>query len=112
MERINKQEVYNFYRRKNKWLGIIDYKTLSFFIIYFFIITKFVSFLDIYYLYKVYIIINLILPLIIFIIANINEESIVDKLIVIISYFINRKKYIKKEYYAKLIIKYVKNVEK
>ena len=34
MEKINGQRVFNFYNRKNKWLGIIDYKTLVFGIIY------------------------------------------------------------------------------
>ena len=112
MERINEQEIYNFCGRKNKWLGIIDYKTLAFLTIYIFIIVKLVSLLNIYYLYKVYIIVNLVLPLIIFILLNIREESVIDKLIIIILYYTKRKKYIKTEYYAKLMIKYVKNVEK
>ena len=33
MEKINKQEIFNVYNRKNKWLGIIDYETLEFSVI-------------------------------------------------------------------------------
>lgn len=35
MQKINKQKTFNFFKRKTKWLGIIDYKTLTFYNIYF-----------------------------------------------------------------------------
>lgn len=112
MKRINKQRVYNFYNRKNKWLGLIDYKTLLIFIIYVFIILKLVSSFKIDIIYKSYIVINLILPILIFIIVNINEESIIDKLFNILNYIVNKKIFLNIRYYAKLETIYRKNVKK
>ena len=61
---------------------------------------------------KLYIFIYLVIPFIIFILLNIKEESIIDKLFVILIFFIKRKKFIKLKNYAKLNKKYLKNVEK
>lgn len=102
MEKINGQEIYNFYNRKNKWLGIVDYKSLCFFMGYVYIVFKFVSLFNIYYLYKVYILSFLIFPVIIFILLNIDEECVIDKLKIVIVFYLKRKIYIKSEYYAKL----------
>ena len=102
MEKINGQEVFNFYNKRSKWLGIIDYKTLSILIIYILSIIKILSLFSFYYLYKVYIIAFLVLPVIIFILMNINEECIIDKLLIVIFFYLKRKIYIKSEYYAKL----------
>ena len=94
MEKINKQEIFNVYNRKNKWLGIIDYKTLVFSVIYIYLVIKIVFYFNISYTMKVYIIINFILPLLIFIMLNINEESIIDKLYIILKFFLSRKVYL------------------
>lgn len=102
MEKINGQEIYNFYNRKNKWLGMIDYKTLLVLITYVFFIFKVLSLFNIYYLYKVYIITICILPVLIFVLLNINEECVIDKLVIVIFFYLKRKIYIKSEYYAKL----------
>lgn len=109
MEKINKQEVFNYYNKKNRWLGIIDYKTLVFSIMYVYLIVKFVFCFNISYTLKLYIIVNLILPLIIFILLNINEESIIDKLYIIIKFMMFRRIYcsencfnMKKSIYKKL----------
>lgn len=112
MERINKQEVYNFVNIKNKWLGLIDYKTLLIFGIYSYLITKFAFFLDITYSSRLYIITIFILPFIIFMILNLNEECIIDKFFIIIIFLLKRKIYIKIKNYAKLDTIYVENVEK
>lgn len=112
MERINKQRVFNFYNRKNKWLGIIDYKTLVFGILYAFIMFKIIFGFNLTYELKIYLYINMILPLIIFIILNIHEESIIDKLKVIILFYIFRRKYINIRFFSKNNVIYVKNVEK
>ena len=102
MEKINGQEVYNFYNKRSKWLGIIDYKTLSILVIYILGIIKVLSLFSFYYLYKVYIISFLVLPVIIFTFMNINEECIVEKFLIVIFFYLKRKIYIKSEYYAKL----------
>lgn len=102
MEKINGQEIYNFYNRKNKWLGMIDYKSLLVLITYVFFVFKVLSLFNIYYLYKVYIIAICILPVLIFVLLNINEECVIDKLVIVIFFYLKRKIYIKSEYYAKL----------
>lgn len=112
MEKINKQQIYNFYNRKNKWLGIIDYKTLLVFVLYCFVSFKIIFFIPIEVIYKLYILIIVILPFIIFIVLNIQEESIVDKLINIFSFFSKRTTYINYQYHIKLNTIYVKDVEK
>ena len=112
MQRINKQKTFNFFKRKSKWLGLIDYKTLTFFIIYILIIVKILSIINISNILKLYIFIYLVIPFIIFILLNIKEESIIDKLFVILIFSIKRKKFIKLKNYAKLNKKYLKNVEK
>lgn len=101
MDRINKQRVFNFYNRTNKWLGIIDYKTLSFCVIYLLIIIKVVFKFNISLFIKLYICLICILPLFIFIILNVQEESIIDKLIIIILFFITRRKFVNMKFFSK-----------
>ncbi len=112
MERINKQRVFNFYNRKNKWLGIIDYKTLLFCVVYMFIVFKIVLSFNISYITKTYIILNMFIPVIIFIILNLKEESIIDKIKIIILFYIRKKIYINTKYYSNNRVIYVKSVEK
>lgn len=112
MQKINKQKTFNFFKRKSKWLGLIDYKTLTFFIIYIILIIKIISIINISNILKLYIFVYLVIPFFIFILFNIKEESIIDKLFVILIFFINKKYFIKLKNYAKLNKKYLKNVEK
>jgi len=112
LERINKQKVYNFYSRKNKWLGLIDYKTLLFCVIYVFIVFKIIGLFNISYITKIYIVANLLLPLIIFILFNLKEESIIDKLIFILLFYVKRKIYTNNIYFTNNKCIYVKSVEK
>ena len=112
MEKINGQRVFNFYNRKNKWLGIIDYKTLVFGMIYIILVLKLVFSLSISYKIKIYISSNLIIPLIIFVILNVNEESILDKLCIIIKFLISRKIYYNGNFFNKEKTIYAKDVKK
>lgn len=112
MNRINKQKTFNFLNRKNKWLGLIDYKTILVLIVYIFIIYELISIVVIREVYKLYIMIIFVLPYIIFILLNLNEECIIDKLIVIIKFLLKRKKYVNMIFYTKNNTIYVENVEK
>lgn len=112
MERVNKQKTFNFLNRKNKWLGIIDYKTIVALLSYTFIIFEIVNYFRIELIYKLYIIIILVFPCIIFILLNLSEECIVDKLIIIIKFLLKRKKYVNMIFYAKNDTIYVENVDK
>ncbi len=112
MQRINKQKTFNFLKRKNKWMGLIDYKTLLVFIIYIIFLFEIINIFNISNILKLYLFIYFTIPAVIFIFLNLKEESIIDKLIVIIIYFVKRKNFIKIKNYAKLNKKYIKNVEK
>ncbi len=112
MERINKQEIYNFYNRKSKWMGLIDYKTMVVLLIYFFIILKIVISLNIKIILRVYIISILLTPAVVFIILNFNEECIVDKLLVILKYCMNKGIYIKEMEKGTVGTVYKKNVKR
>jgi hypothetical protein len=61
---------------------------------------------------KIYISLNLILPLVIFIVLNIQEDSVVDKLKIIILFFVFRKKYVNLKFFSERKTIYKKNVEK
>ena len=112
MERINKQRIFNFYSRKNKWLGIIDYKTLSLSAIYVLVLFKICMSLGIQLEFKIYIFLNLVIPLFIFIVLNIQEDNIVLKLEFILKFVLNKKIYVNYNPYAYRKIIYMKNVEK
>ena len=100
MNRINKQKTFNFLNRKNKWLGLIDYKTIVVLLVYIFIIYELISIVVIRAVYKLYIMIVFVLPYIIFMLLNLNEECIIDKLIVIIKFLLKRKKYVNMIFYT------------
>lgn len=95
MEKFNKQQVFNFYNKKRKWHGILDYKTITISAIYIIGICYFVFGLNISNTFKLYIIIMLVLPLIIFILLNINEESPIEKLQNIIKFILTISIYTK-----------------
>lgn len=112
MQKINKQKTFNFLKKKNKWLGLVDYKTLLFVIIYIVILSKIISIFNISNILKLYFFVYLTIPFVIFIFLNLKEESIIDKLLIILIYFTKRKNFVKMKNYAKLNKKYIKNVEK
>lgn len=112
MIKLNKQRVYNFYNKKKKWLGLIDNKTLFIFIVYLLLVLKLISFFKVYFVIKIYIIAIFILPFLIFIVLNLQEESIIDKFKNIILFYIFRGYYLKTIQMSKNNIVYVKNVEK
>ena len=45
-EKINEKIMYTMYKRNSKWLGIIDYKSLCFILIYMFILINILDFLN------------------------------------------------------------------
>lgn len=110
---MNKKQIYSNYKRNNRFLGIIDYKSLTFLVVYCILIWNIVNFFNISLEYKVYLFLILIIPIIAIFCVNINEESAFDILIIIIKYLFRRKKYVctnylKIEYNDKFYKKYIK----
>lgn len=102
MEKDNKVEIYFDYKRKNKWLGIIDYKSLIVLCIYFFIIVSILKFIPLKLEYIIYLFLFLIMPAVALVFMNVGEESAIDTLIVILKFGLYNKIYVKKEFIKKI----------
>lgn len=84
---------YNF---KNKFLGFIDYPTIIFNIIYFFIIYNFFNLLFTLLTLKIILVIIFYFPVLIFSIVGFNHENILYSLFYILKYLIKPKIYLYK----------------
>lgn len=112
MEEINdKKNIYMNYKRQNKWLGIIDYKSMVCILIYTFGIIYFLSLVNINLEIRIYIFFVLVIPIVALFCLNTNNQNIstVDILIIILKYKFNSKIYVdidSKKYFGP--IKYIK----
>ncbi|MDD2376010.1 MAG: hypothetical protein PHD15_01970 [Clostridia bacterium] len=103
---MNEKEVFMNYKRNNKWLGIIDYKSLTFLVGYLAIIWNIINLLNIPLEYKMYILILLSIPVTVMLCLNINSESAIDVAIIIIKFNFKNKIYVSTNHL------YVKDVDK
>ena len=110
-KRINKQQIFSFYNKVHKWHGLIDYKSLSAIVAYIFITSYLVLNLNITNTLKLYVIIILVLPVIIFTLLNINEDCVVEKLVTIVCYLLSKGVYTKSIDFKEKKTIYKKNVE-
>lgn len=107
---MEKVKNYSNFKRENKWLGIIDYKSLCLLLCYIAIILFILSKINVKLEYLIYIFIFLTAPVFIMIFINIGNESIYDVLIVILKFYKNKKIYVKKDYICNMNgEKYIKN---
>lgn len=90
---MKKEQVFPSFRRQNKWLGIIDYKSLVVFGIYIYIIYLVCIGLEIPVKQGVIIMLMAVIPLIAIYFANSKEESIIDIVFTILRFCISKKKY-------------------
>lgn len=95
---MNEKEIYMNYKRNNKWLGIIDYKSLVFFVSYLAIVWNILNLLHINLEYKIYILMILIIPVAVMLCMNINSESALDTVITIIRFNCKNKIYVNYEH--------------
>ena len=106
---IEKKEIYSNYKRQNKWLGIIDYKTLTIISIYCIVILYVVIKLNLSFTFSVNIFCILISPAIVILFVNGKNDSAVDILIIIIRFAINMKIFVNLDYYnSKKSYRYIK----
>lgn len=91
----SKIQIYSNYKRNNKFLGIIDYKSLTLLIIYMVIIGYILILLNIKMEYCIYIYIIVIVPAISIILINVDNENAVDTITNIFKYLLSRKVFIK-----------------
>lgn len=90
---MEKEEVFPSFRRQNKWLGIIDYKSLVVFAIYFYIIYIICNVFQLSSKTILSIMIVSSVPLITTYFINSKDESIVDILFVVFRFYFSPKKY-------------------
>lgn len=115
MEEIEeKKKIYMNYIRQNKWLGLIDYKSLVCILIYMFTILYFLNLVSINLEIRIYIFFVLVIPVVAVFCLNTNNQNIstVDILIIILKYQFNSNIYVdldsKKYFEPKKYIKYDK----
>lgn len=90
---MNEKEVFMNYKRNNKWMGIIDYKSLVFLIIYSIVLWNILGFISAELEYKIYIFFLLFIPFLAILCINISSESAVDVLVIILKYSLKNKVY-------------------
>lgn len=90
---MEKQQIFPSFRRQNKWLGIIDYKSLIIFGIYLYLIYIICIALNLPTKLILSIIIIATVPLFAIYISNDKEESIVDIMLVVLRFYLSNKKY-------------------
>lgn len=93
---INKKRIYVDFNRKSKWLGIIDYKTLTLIGIYICILLFIFTKIDVLFEIKVYLFFILCIPICaIFILSDVKQDSVFDMFVTILRYFLKKSIYVK-----------------
>ena len=110
MKEYNIQNTYQNFNRKNKWMGIIDYKSLLVLVIYMFIIFSAIRVLNLNLKLSMYLFLFFTVPIISAVIINVNNEVAIDVLI-IIKFYIKKKIFINKKEMKKEKIKLYKKHE-
>lgn len=87
------KDTYNNLDRPNKFLGIIDYKSLIVLVIYLIIIWNVIGIFNISIIYKVYTIVLLSIPIIGLFYSNRYSDSIVDVIVIVLKYVFSPKIY-------------------
>ncbi len=98
MDNQDGKPMYANFNRENKWLGIIEYKSLLVIIIYIFIIFHIIKYINLNFEVSIYLFIFLTLPVVAALCVNINNESLIYSFCIIYSFFKNKKIYINKRY--------------
>ena len=96
--KLNKKRIYSNFNRINKWLGIIDYKTLWIIGIYSSIIIFILSKINIAMQIKLYIFAFFSLPVFaMFICSDVNQDSVFDMFKVIVKFILTKFIYVKEK---------------
>ena len=104
-------QINNIFNRKNKWMGIIDYKSLLVLVIYMFIIFSAIRVLNLSLKLSMYLFLFFTVPIISAVIINVNNEVAIDVILIIIKFYIKKKIFINKKEIKKEKIKLYKKHE-
>lgn len=94
IKRINEQRIYSNYTKNLKFLGIIDYKSLMVVIAYMILILNIVKILPINIEIAIYTFIILVIPVIAIFCVNLNNESTIDVICIILDFYTKRGIYV------------------
>lgn len=101
--------VYENYNLKTKFLGIISYKNLIIVGIYFFVIFKILTYINLDIVYKSYIVMALVIPVLASYVVNVNGDNIIDTIKILIKFYSNRKIYVNDYKNVMMKTKYIKS---
>ena len=85
---------YSNLNRNNKWLGIIDYKSLVILIVMLFVVWNILGFLVENDMYRVYILLIVAIPILGLFYANKSEENISFVIYIVLKYWFSPKLYV------------------
>lgn len=93
MDSLKDKDNYTNLNRTNKWLGIIDYKSLIILLIFMFLIWNILDIFIVSAVYKVYVIILVLIPILGFFYANKSGDNISDIVYIVVRYLVLPKRY-------------------
>jgi hypothetical protein len=102
MEKESENIIYSNFNRKNKWLGIIDYKSILFIISYIFVIYYFLSLFKLNLTLLIYLFMFLTIPVVAILCVSNGNESLLDMIWTIIIFKKKCKIYVRKDYIRNL----------
>lgn len=97
MKEYNKQYIYKNFNRKNKWFGIIDYKSLVILILYIFCIMTLLRIINLSFEYSLYFFCFFVIPIIAVFFININNDVAVDVIVIVLKYYIKKVFFVRLE---------------
>ena len=97
MQKTNEQRIYSNYKRNLKFLGVIDYQSLVVIVVYVIIVISILKILTLTLEFTIYTFMFMVIPVIAIFCININNESTIDVLFIIIKFILNKKYFVKLE---------------
>lgn len=95
MEYNDKQQIYSNYKRQNRFLGIIDYKSLCILIAYMLALGYILYAIHISLTLKIYVYIFLAMPVLAVLLANCDKDSAIDVVINVLCFLLSKKQFVK-----------------
>lgn len=89
-----KVPIYANFRRQNKWLGVIEYRTIVMILIYIIGVFFILKWIPLNFEFKIYIFSVLVIPIVFVLFVNINNENVLDIMINIINFILKSKIYV------------------
>ena len=93
-DKLEERDNYSNLNRNNKWLGIIDYKSLIILLLFLFLVWSILGLFIENTMYRVYILVIVSIPLLGLFYANKSEENLSNVLYVILRYLLMPKVYV------------------